>query len=294
MTNHYINRYLLRTLGILCLMLSLGIGQRGYAQSTEQEQLAKLRTFKKEFIALALSPRLWGSDVETELRDKAMEAFFSAVSNPEPSEYEAAYATCITSGWQYRADEVPDKQLYLDTFKKALRNPSAYPSDKYDAMTQESEYRAVKLAWFFLGEDVLGYRTIRDAHDVSSCYGIAKWGINVSKTLSRFEQMYAQPISEESVMIAHFYMHGVWAHDLMQYLQSKGIAITLQELREVYAKVSSMSNDDEAMTAYFNNIKPNINKEEAFYLVLKPEGFVQHIEQSYRRNVAIPLGIKLP
>lgn len=65
MTKYYINRYLLRILGLLCLMLSLGIKQSSYAQDTEQEQLAKIRTFKKEYIASALTvsilaPPSWG------------------------------------------------------------------------------------------------------------------------------------------------------------------------------------------------------------------------------------------
>lgn len=293
---HYIHRYLLRTLGMLCLMLSLGTGQRGYAQNTEQEQLAKLRTFKKEFIAFALLSEFANESAgfsEKEI-DMAMEVFFSAATNPSRNDYEKAVVTLAVTEMDYVTSNLPDKQLCLMTYKKALRSPTTYSSNPYDLMTQESEYRGAEYAMDYLGFKLLFYRIVRShriSRKIAPFYGMAKWGINVPRFINDFEQRYGQSISELEKYKQFGYTVGVFAHDLMRYFQSKGIAIAPRDMRVVYAKLRPIWYDDEALKTYFNSIKPNLDKEEAFNLVLKPEGFVQQVEQSYRRNVATPLGI---
>lgn len=298
MTKHYINRYLLRILGILCLMLSLGIKQSSYAQDTEQEQLAKIRTFKKEYIATVLLPS-WGDiDLSAEHLDGVMEAYFSAVNNPSRNEYEAAHVTIAIKtmkGVMNFLSSNEELELCMSTFKKALRSPAAYNPNPYDMTTQESEFLGADHAMILLGVYLLDY--LDSGIDISNgerLYGIVKWGINIPKFINDFEQRYGASISKQEFDKQYAYASGVFAHDLIKYLQARGIAISPQDLREAYRKLRPLVDNPIAWEHYSASIEPKIGDDEAYRCIRRLKGFVQQTKQNYQRNVATPLGIKLP
>lgn len=218
-----------------------------------------------------------------------MEAFFSAVNNPSRNEYEAAHVALAINSIEIF--EVPDMKLCLNTFKKALRSPAAYSPNPYDETTQKSEYLGVDMIWWVL--PLIEQEYLYGIIQPMQFYGIVKWGINIPKFINDFEQRYGKSISTQEVMKQYAYATGVFIHDLLKYLQARGIAISPQDLRDAYRKYSTFTSVH-TWDEYYASIKPKIDDDEAHSCIWKLKGFVQQTKQNYRRNVAIPLGIKLP
>lgn len=297
MTIHYINRYLLRTLGVLCLMLALGTGQRSYAQNKEQEQLAKLRTFKKEFIAFALLPH---SLLKSGASSETLKDFFLALDNPIKAKYEEAHLIYWIGVVQSIVEERSDKQLFLNTFKEVLRSPSKAAIYDIDQMKANNEdtYLGCMLAMAVLHRDILNDEELdRVKGEVILGLGLSKWGINIELFLSLFEQRYTTKLSEEEIGSALGYMYGVFAHDNIKYLRAKGIGISPHDLRQAFDQMRSFDTLIEGQF-WIKQIMPDIgarnNRTEAFILPVHLDGFMSQIRKNYRRNVAIPLGIPLP